>query len=332
MHERIRAGTRRRTRHAVRAILPALLAFALPAAANAATVQVVTVGSRMATFSADPGEANNVRVSLTAAGIVFDDQVPIRAVGSECRIDAAGNGVCPANVDSIHVITRDGNDRIQYTAPHKGAVMAGDGSDIIFGGLRQAGFGRQIEPVQYIGNETRTDPGVDTVSYSQADRGVSVDLGDAHVTQNPAYNDGRPGIDREHIFSDIEVIEGSPFADPQLFGSDRHETFRGLGGDDVIGTGGGDDYIDESDANNGADTLNGGNGNDRVLYTGRASGVIVSLDGVRNDGAPGERDDVRPSVEHVNGTDSVDTLIGKGAGEQPDRVRRQRQDRGPRRQ
>jgi hypothetical protein len=314
MHLRIHAGPRRRTRRALlAAALPAFLAaVALPAAADAATVQLVSTGGNgVVAYDADSGEANNVRVSFVNAAIVIDDVVPIRSLDSRCFVNVNGDGVCPGSADDILIFTGDRNDLIQYTAPHAGFVSGGDGADVILGGLRQAGFGRQIERVTYRGKDTRFDFARDTVSYRFADRGVRVDLSD----QNDAAtsSDGRPGIDREQIEDDIEVIEGSNFDDPQLFGSDRNEAFRGLNGNDVIGTGGGDDVIDEGSSPNGADTLNGGNGaNDRITYGTRTSGVNTSLDGVRNDGAPGEQDDVRPNVEHIGGSNFDDVLSGNG--------------------
>jgi hypothetical protein len=98
-----------------------------------------------------------------------------------------------------------------------------------------------------------------------------------------------------------------------MFGSDRSETFRGLNGNDVIGARGGDDIIDEASTPNGRDTLSGGDGSgDLVFYALRSSGVDVSLDGTRNDGASGEQDNVSGTFEHISGTDFPDDLIGNG--------------------
>jgi len=306
MHLPLSAGPRRRTRRALlAAALPAALAAtALPAAADAATVQMVNSGAlRIASFNADAGEVNNLRVSFTAAGIVFDDQVPIRTVGSECRIDAAGNGVCPGSATDIIAFTGDRDDTIQYAAPHPGGVFAGDGSDMILAGLRQGGTGRAVERVFYTGDDTNNNSDSDTVSYRLADRGVRVDSADGLA------QDGRPG-DLERVDSTIEQIEGSNFADV-LFGSDNNDRITGLNGDDEIGGGQGNDVLREEQGPNGADSLNGGDGVDRVLYTGRTRGVNISLDGVRNDGEPGENDDVRPNVENVTGSSNgFDTLVG----------------------
>jgi Ca2+-binding RTX toxin-like protein len=286
----------------------ALAALALPAAADAATVSFIDNSNGGAVFySGHPNEVNNVRVGFSAAGIVIDDQVPITTLSSECRITSAADAICPGTANAVFVDARDRNDTIRYTAPHQGFVDGGSGADTIFAGLRQAGTGRAIEPVLYEGHGGIDDLAVDTVTYRSANSRVEVRLD--NVGSVVSFDDGRPG-DLEGIEKDIEVIEGSNF-DDTLLGSDRNETFRGLNGNDVIGAGGGTDLIDEGSAPNGADTLNGGNGaGDRIAYGTRTSGVSVSLDGVRNDGASGEQDDVRPTVEHITGSDFADTLVG----------------------
>jgi RTX calcium-binding nonapeptide repeat (4 copies) len=311
MHLPTPAGPRRRTRRALlAAALPAALAaVALPSAADAATVEVVgTAADGIVAYEGEPGEANNVRVSLTAEGIVIDDAVPIRSLDSQCRTPSTARAICPATVNQILVFGRDGNDFLQYKAPHAGHVNGGSGADKIFGGMRQAGFGRAIEPVSYRGNDFASETATDTFSYVFADRAVKVDLADA------TSGDGRPGIDRDEIEDSIELVEGSNF-DDTLFGSDRTDTFRGLNGNDVISGAGGNDFVDEGPAPNGADTIIGGAGTgDRVSYgTRTAAGVNVSLDGVGDDGAAGENDDVRTSVEHIWGTNFGDTLTGNGS-------------------
>jgi hypothetical protein len=282
-------------------------ALTLPTAADAATVSFSSNGSGGSSvfYAGAPNEVNNVRISFTAAGIVIDDQVRITALDSGCAISSAGDATCPGSAKFVSVNGRDKNDTITYTAPHRGQVIGGSGADTIVGGTRRAGFGRAIEPVIYQGKESTSDTTVDTVTYRQADRGVAVDLSDT----GGSFDDGRPG-DLEGITSDIEVIEGSNFGDT-LVGSPRGDTFRGLNGNDTISSGGGSDLIDEGSAANGADTIDGGSGaGDSISYGARTSGVAVSLDGVRDDGGAGERDDVRATVERVTGTSFADTLIG----------------------
>jgi Ca2+-binding RTX toxin-like protein len=307
MYSTTPARPRGRTRRALLAALPAVLAtaFALPAPADAARVEVNPFAPVVG-FTAAPGETNHVFVTVNSVRnklVISDNTAPITA-GNGCTLDAFGRAECPINVDLVNVQLHDGNDRIEYAAPHEGSVGGEVGSDVFIAGIRQAAPGRAIEPVSYAGGS-----GADTISYQFADRGVRVDA--ANNFPNPP-NDGRPGIDLESVTNDFEFIEGSNFDDPQLFGSDRNEVIRGLNGNDVIGGGGGDDIIDEGSAPNGADTISGDTGaNDRIFYFTRTSGVDVSLgDGRRNDGALGEQDNVGGSVEDIGGTNFRDVLTG----------------------
>ena len=57
-----------------------------------------------------------------------------------------------------------------------------------------------------------------------------------------------------------------------------------------------------------ADVISG-TGNDLVTYRSSQRGVRVTLDGVLNDGDRSE-ENIRPDVEHVEGSNGIDTLIG----------------------
>ena len=299
MHHPILAGPRRRTRRALlAAALPvAIAAVALPSAAHAATAEVINASANgVLGYTAGDGEVNNVRVSISGNRLVISDSAPITARNG-CTLNALGDAECPIGVDSISMVLRDENDVVQYAAPHVGVVVGEDGDDTFLGGVREAA-GRTIQPVSFLGRAGR-----DTISYRFADRGVRVDTADAQ------QGDGRPG-DLEFVNTDIERIEGSNFADV-LFGSDADNTIIGLNGDDEIGSGDGNDFIREDQGPNGADSINGGSGVDRVLYSGRTTGVNVSLDGIANDGQGGEGDDVRPNVENVTGSpNGGDVIVG----------------------
>lgn len=80
------------------------------------------------------------------------------------------------------------------------------------------------------------------------------------------------------------------------------------GDDSIYGRGGGDVLLgmagdDELDGGRGADGLSGGPGHDSVSYEGAP--VDVTLDGVANDGAAGENDNVLLDTEDVYGTESA---------------------------
>src|SRR4051794_572641 len=109
-------------------------------------------------------------------------------------------------------------------------------------------------------------------------------------------------------FAQDAVITGTDGNDV-LNGTDAGEAIYAAGGNDIVSANGGDDDID---GGSGADGISGGPGEDSVAYTG-ATGVVVTLDGLANDGAPGEGDNVGSDVEDVFGTDSADKLTGNGA-------------------
>ena len=59
--------------------------------------------------------------------------------------------------------------------------------------------------------------------------------------------------------------------------------------------------------------IRGGAGTDTVNYEQALNPIAVSLDGVANDGRPGERDNVHPDVENVTGSHYGNTLTGSSA-------------------
>jgi Ca2+-binding RTX toxin-like protein len=105
-------------------------------------------------------------------------------------------------------------------------------------------------------------------------------------------------------------LTGGPAVD-RLLGAAGDDTLDGLAGGDTL-VGGADD--------DGKDVYSGGPGPfDEVSYGARTAAVTVDLDGVDDDGAGGERDNVRVDVERVtggagndvaNGGDGADVLNG----------------------
>ncbi len=89
----------------------------------------------------------------------------------------------------------------------------------------------------------------------------------------------------------------------------------GSGNDHLVG-GGSQDWLfgnsgdDLLDGGSGADSISGGDGVDTVDYSTRASGLTVTLDDQYGDGAAGENDNVRTSVENALGGSGNDSLTG----------------------
>jgi Ca2+-binding RTX toxin-like protein len=98
-------------------------------------------------------------------------------------------------------------------------------------------------------------------------------------------------------------------------GGDDNDSFYGGSGNDVFKGGAGrDTFYAESTSHDGADVFSGGPGiYDYASYYARSTSVKVSLDGVANDGATGEKDNMGKDVESIDGTSAKDVLTGNSS-------------------
>jgi Ca2+-binding RTX toxin-like protein len=106
---------------------------------------------------------------------------------------------------------------------------------------------------------------------------------------------------RRDYLSEIEKLTGSQF-DDKITGGPGDDVLNGLSGFDIL------------DGGPGADDLDGGNSTDRVVYTGRTSGVTITLAGGADDGNAqddnGSRRDNVTDVNQAYGTPFNDTITG----------------------
>ena len=107
-------------------------------------------------------------------------------------------------------------------------------------------------------------------------------------------------------------------SDDSLHGGIGSDELEGWDGDDLLDGGPGDDYLEgiayvEEGMTHGTDTYVGGGGYDTVTYEGRTEDLSLSPDGVANDGAAGEHDDIGTDVMAVGGGHGADTMTGNGA-------------------
>ena len=201
------------------------------------------------------------------------------------------------------------------TLPNDGEAGEQDnvGSDVerILGGSAGDLLEGDNNPNTLIGNDGRDfvhglggadvlngGPGLDRVIYDERTSGVNVSL-------DGIANDGAPG-ENDNATGDEEIVGGA--GGDTLTGNSAANALIGNGGDDKLhGLAGSDDF----DGGPGADVVDGGDGaHDSVSYGNATGGVNVSLDGVANDGQPGEGDQVNGTVEDVFGTNFADHLIG----------------------
>ncbi|MGH2944393.1 MAG: calcium-binding protein, partial [Solirubrobacteraceae bacterium] len=128
----------------------------------------------------------------------------------------------------------------------------------------------------------------------------------AEVVKAPAWGltvqlDGGTGDDTLASDAGTGKVQGGPGNDTltgrRLDGGTGDDTVQGTDGDDEELVGG-----------PGADKIDGNGGVDTASYPDRSGPIRVTLDGVANDGATGEGDDVR--TENVHGGSGDDVLIG----------------------
>jgi Ca2+-binding RTX toxin-like protein len=156
--------------------------------------------------------------------------------------------------------------------PHDGAdvFFGGDHADVFNGMPGPFGFGPQL------------DPGNDTVDYSHAAAGVTVNLQTGATTGAAAAGD---------VFISIENLRGTNF-------------------DDIL-TGDGSNNVLEGGT--GTNTLDGGNGFDTASYEHAAGPVTVSLAASGPQPTGGAGLDTLVNIEGLRGSSFDDTLTGNGS-------------------
>lgn len=120
------------------------------------------------------------------------------------------------------------------------------------------------------------------------------------------YLIGGPGDDVLTGGAGQDQINGDAGNDVLRGGAGRDRLF-GSQGSDVLRAGAGNDSLFGGP---GTDVLDGGPGRDWISYHARSVGVSVSLDGVADDGKPGELDLVGATIENVVGGAGPDRITG----------------------
>ncbi|MGH2635297.1 MAG: calcium-binding protein [Actinomycetota bacterium] len=140
-------------------------------------------------------------------------------------------------------------------------------------------------------NVLRGGDGTDTIDFSAAASGVSVDL-----AAGSAAGQGSDTLEA------IENVIGSP-ADDDLTGDGADNVLAGATGDDTI------------DGGAGADTLVGGEGNDTASFASSSAAVTVDL---RKGTAKGDGDDTIDGFENVLGSGKADSISGNKSSNELD--------------
>lgn len=269
-------------------VLLIAVALALPASADASTSTVV--GSQLQITGSSGSNAVSISQLSDGRIVVADSREPDE-IGPGCT--TGQGGVLCSGANRIAVALGGGSDTLSTNLSLPTQYFGGADDDVLV-----TGTGPGASKVIFVGG-----PGRDTANYAAATRGVS-------VTKDGAANDGRTG-DADNIEGDVEVLQGSRFAD-RLRGDttgDLPGVLDGLAGDDLLQGGAGNDVFPTTPGD-GADTIDGFVGFDSVDYRTRTRSVTITVDaGASDDGEVGERDDVRDMEQLLTGS-GADTLVG----------------------
>ena len=212
----------------------------------------------------------------TVTGSAGDDKL-YGGEGNDRLAGASGNDVLSGEA---------GND-VLAGDDHNDVLSGGDGSDALSGGA---------------GNDAlRGGSGNDALSAATGDDDLWGDSGD-DLLDGSSGNDelyGGDGADSLTGGTENDVLRGDSGAD-RLSGSDGNDVLSGGSDDDVLVGGGG------------ADELAGDDGWDTADYSTRTDALVIDLDDQRDDGARGEGDNVRSSIDVVIGGTAGDSITGHG--------------------
>jgi len=277
------------------ALATTLAAFAIPAAAQAATVELEGTTLK---YRGAAGQLNSLNVTMFGSAVEIKDFAGLTSRTNLCANVTTATVRCAIGVvQRIDADLGDRNDATSIRTPVPVVVMGGSGNDSFAGGN-----GPTATNIAYHGGI-----GTDVMTYAFADRGVVVN------TTNFFTADGRRGLDRDNVMDDVEVIRGSDFADELAdFGQGGPKTLDGNLGDDLLRAGL-EQHTTTFDMNAAVD------GADRVVvpantpfpvldYSKRIQKIKVTVDHNGNDdGAFGEGDEII-GVSRILGGQAADTL------------------------
>jgi Ca2+-binding RTX toxin-like protein len=300
--------------------MPPLVLGAAPGYAAPSVTTVQLISGQLLLVDAPFGQQDVIGLVLhqvPSGGEVFEvtDQTNSLSAVAPCASVSAHRVSCPgAQLLSIFVNTRDGDDLVANFADLPGTVNAGDGNDEVLDGPNRQridlGTGDDTSIQGTESDELFGGPGTDWVTYNRG-TSVCVSLNDIN-DDGGLYEDGgtchTPGGDNIH--SDVENIQGGS-GDDLLWGNAANNVVDGGTGQDQVAGEGGDDLLPQPSAPDGEDRIIGDAGIDTVSYESRTSPVTVQLDLFDLDPLVGPSEDsFIADVEIAVGTNFDDVLIG----------------------
>ena len=197
----------------------------------------------------------------------------------------------------------------------EGPAAAPNGADDISGGAGSHDevdyFGRTNPVTINIDNlandgDTGTSEG-DNIrpDVEDADGGSGADSIIGSSSANRLF--GGPGNDVISGNAANDVLSGSTGNDV-LAGDAGNDSLNGGVGNDTEEGGAGSDVMPEESGANGADTFTDSDQDATVDYSARTANLVIDVDGVADDGVPGEKDNVTQSIYRVRGGKGMDRL------------------------
>ncbi len=228
----------------------------------------------------------------------------------EIELELALHGTGRSDADDVSIATSGARDVL--TLGVRGMNTNADRDvDIAFGGIDSLylGAGEGADVISGSGGR-----GTGRASVLD-DLGLTGGPGDDDITGGLGtccWLDGAEGDDRITARAEGSMLLGS-LGDDTLLGSPGEDYLEGGPGRDVLRADDGDDIVVNTETSTKeaaeADVLSGGGGFDRLQYW-RADDLSLTLDGLANDGVPGEGDRVMPDFEWISAGGGDDTIVG----------------------
>ncbi len=304
-------------RMSVRSIVSVLLVSCcavLATATGTALATTLTYSADNSTLIVTGGDdaAHDIQFRLVQIGPdQYDDIIDTAGISSypgNCGTVAEHTGIrCPGHV-SVQVDLGAGNDAVSFVSQGYDcfatyAIALGDGANTL-------NLSDNCPPSE-VGTVT-SGSGPDTLrGGSQGAIAFTAGGGNDNVS-------GSFGDDVIHGDTGDDRLFGGGGND-RVYGDDGSDTPNGGDGNDLLDGGAGNDDLGlcrscpltSNDTGAGADTYTGGTGTDTLWLDNHAGGMAISLDGVANDGAGGEGDNVGQDIESIVGTAGNDVYVGR---------------------
>jgi uncharacterized delta-60 repeat protein len=221
--------------------------------------------------------------------------------------------------DTLYYSSRDHTvygDRFEHMIVENAYDVEGDDGDqlIEVGGAEiiHGGGGNDHVIVADFG-DVFGDDGNDVIEYGGTYSKANLDGGNG----NDLIFGGAVTDDVIHGGKGNDTLNGGGGRDA-LFGGDGNDFLQGAAGDDFLSGESGDDTLaggagnDLLDGGSGADDLFGGKGKDTADYHFRSDNLVLTMDGLANDGGSGggEHDNIRGDIENVTGGGGRDRIVG----------------------